>query len=386
MAAGLSETHSAEQTGDNNEHAATNYLAGTSSSCAMCMMAVAKYRCPACDRRTCSLACVNSHKARFECTGKRPRADYVAPLRSFTDQLVTRDFGFLEEVDAALDRADRDFRLLGSELKFHVGRRHRQRIELARACIAPGRGTRLVLAPSAMSIARFNGSYVVGREVGKGKGKGKDKDRGKGKGHKHKRSTSSAQFISWTVEWHFGRCGQVLVDRALPEHSGLRISITRFLENTWARGATKHLLPPYVEAGVDQLQVFLHRPACAARAFQEASFFRDADESSEEVEEEKEGEEEEESEEEDEENTDNRDQAGARKRKRCSSCLMCPFPTEEGYEKLDCSLSLRENLAGRVVVEYPVLHVALPQEVSRFVDKQNTARTSHESPAAEHGQ
>lgn len=35
----------------------------------MCGKASAKYRCPACNLRTCSLACVRAHKSEFECSG-----------------------------------------------------------------------------------------------------------------------------------------------------------------------------------------------------------------------------------------------------------------------------------------------------------------------------
>ena len=64
------------------------------------------------------------------CTGKRARTKHVAPLNSFTDdvpwlhslvrssffardkcQVLLRDFGLLEEVDAAVDRANRDLRI-----------------------------------------------------------------------------------------------------------------------------------------------------------------------------------------------------------------------------------------------------------------------------------
>ncbi len=107
--------------------------------------------------------CSQAHKQQSGCTGKRPRTERVAPLNAFTDhvralaiegfrkiqiaydsiyyhifiyildcsstlklssdldtclredkslhQVLLRDFGLLEEVDAAVDRADRDLRI-----------------------------------------------------------------------------------------------------------------------------------------------------------------------------------------------------------------------------------------------------------------------------------
>ena len=41
--------------------------ARVSSTCAVCALAVAKYTCPRCSVRTCSLACVRAHKRRRVC-------------------------------------------------------------------------------------------------------------------------------------------------------------------------------------------------------------------------------------------------------------------------------------------------------------------------------
>ena len=75
--------------------------------------------------------------------------------------MLLRDFGLLEEVDAAVDRADRELRLRDEELRLYNPWRHKQRIQLARACAMPERQTRLILAPYAMSIARENSSKVA---------------------------------------------------------------------------------------------------------------------------------------------------------------------------------------------------------------------------------
>ena len=59
------------------------------SPCEECGEQPWKYRCPGCARLTCSLPCVQAHKRRTACTGKRARTDPV-PLAQFDDnQLIS---------------------------------------------------------------------------------------------------------------------------------------------------------------------------------------------------------------------------------------------------------------------------------------------------------
>lgn len=369
-------------------------------SCQACGVAESRYRCPACSFRTCSLACVKAHKASSGCTGKRARTELVTPLNSFTDHVVLRDFGLLEDVDSAVDRAHRDISIQTEELKLHQPKRHRQRIALARACAGPERQTRLILAPFALSLARSNTSRVIGGEdkgrgkgkKGKGKGKGKDKGKDKDKG-KEKCDESKPAYIAWRVDWHFGRSGQVLTDKSLPEHEVVGKVLQRFLKNSCNWAATRHLLMPYAEAGLDKLEVFLHQPRRTKETLADLQS-DDKDkwkpvektESHEEApaepsykefagewqstlprppaapcppplslcdeEEEEDDEEEEEEEKELAENTID-DEGDA-------------DDEHVLFVKLDKSRTLRENLMTRAIVEYPVLHVALPQEIHQF--------------------
>jgi hypothetical protein len=65
------------------------------SPCEECGEQPWKYRCPGCSRLTCSLPCVQSHKRRTACTGKRPRTDPV-PLANFDDhQLLSGSNSYL---------------------------------------------------------------------------------------------------------------------------------------------------------------------------------------------------------------------------------------------------------------------------------------------------
>ncbi|CAJ1341615.1 unnamed protein product [Effrenium voratum] len=329
--------------------------------CEVCREKAVCYRCPACELRSCSAACVKVHKVQSGCTGKRPRTEQVAPLNAFTDNVLLRDFGLLEEVDAAVDRAERDLRIREEEMRLYQPRRHKQRIHLARACASAERQTRLILAPFAMTIARENTSRVV--DGGKGRRKGK----GKGKGKKGEQEKPA--YIAWRVDWHFGHCGQVLTDKNLPEHEVVGRVLERFLNNSCAWGPTRHLLAPYVEHGADKLEVFLHQPRVKEPELPgqaeseeepeapEASEAPDAPEAPE-------------------AEVDTLSSAPWRLQPQAESESESESESEQSpgaqgqqqqpFVRLDKLRTLRENLMDRVVREFPVLHVALPQELSRF--------------------
>jgi len=67
---------------------------GLGPTCDTCKQQPSKYRCPACQSRTCSLQCSQQHKHDSGCTtGKRDKLAYV-PLAEFTDRhLLSGDDG-----------------------------------------------------------------------------------------------------------------------------------------------------------------------------------------------------------------------------------------------------------------------------------------------------
>ena len=62
-----------------------------------------KYKCPKCEVRSCSLACVKRHKLEADCDGLRDKTKYL-PLQKFTDMDVVNDFRLLEEVTTTVDK------------------------------------------------------------------------------------------------------------------------------------------------------------------------------------------------------------------------------------------------------------------------------------------
>ncbi|CAK9812859.1 Box C/D snoRNA protein 1 [Anthophora quadrimaculata] len=76
-------------------------------NCEVCNTDKAKYTCPKCEVRTCSLRCVNIHKKELECDGIRDKTKFVT-LQSFTDLDLLSDYRLLEEVGRTVEQLKRD--------------------------------------------------------------------------------------------------------------------------------------------------------------------------------------------------------------------------------------------------------------------------------------
>lgn len=62
----------------------------------MCGATEAKYTCPRCEVKTCSLKCVVIHKKELECDGIRDRTKFVRK-KDFSDTDLLSDYRLLEE-------------------------------------------------------------------------------------------------------------------------------------------------------------------------------------------------------------------------------------------------------------------------------------------------
>ncbi|KAL7902465.1 hypothetical protein HDV63DRAFT_19141 [Trichoderma sp. SZMC 28014] len=77
------------------------------SLCAICHTSVPQYKCPRCNIRTCSLACVKKHKSWSQCSGERDQTAYVPKSRLTTAAGVDHDYNFLHSIEMASERAER---------------------------------------------------------------------------------------------------------------------------------------------------------------------------------------------------------------------------------------------------------------------------------------
>lgn len=77
--------------------------------CEVCNTAEAKYKCPRCMKRTCSVPCVKRHKEQEACSGARNKAAYVA-MEDFTESHLVNDIHFLEDGERQASSLRRSFR------------------------------------------------------------------------------------------------------------------------------------------------------------------------------------------------------------------------------------------------------------------------------------
>ncbi|KAF2346157.1 Zinc finger HIT-type [Trinorchestia longiramus] len=95
-----------------NDGEAQNVVAQPSNLriCSICHSAPARYKCPACSAMTCSCSCVKKHKLQAGCTGIREPVPAVQK-EEMDDEMLQRDYRFLESVLSRLQRSLRDTRV-----------------------------------------------------------------------------------------------------------------------------------------------------------------------------------------------------------------------------------------------------------------------------------
>ncbi|XP_051228474.1 uncharacterized protein [Lolium perenne] len=186
-----------------------------------------KYRCPGCSRLTCSLPCVQAHKRRTACSGKRPRTAPV-PLAHFDDNQLLSDYNLLEETNQAREAAHRlvvgygrnygggDGATLPSWLFFLRKAAHR-------------RGVRLFFLPRGMARREQNRSR-----------------------HFHRKD-----IIYWTLEWRFNSADIILTDHQIDEHASLLSLLEKHLSPT----PLKDQLTPYRNTELRDLKLFIQKSA-----------------------------------------------------------------------------------------------------------------------------
>lgn len=79
-----------------------------STLCSICHIEPPKYRCPRCGARTCSVGCIQKHKARADCDGVRNPRAFLPLAQLKTDAGIDHDFNFLTSIERARQRAEKD--------------------------------------------------------------------------------------------------------------------------------------------------------------------------------------------------------------------------------------------------------------------------------------
>lgn len=131
----------------------------TSAPCAQCAVAQAKYTCPGCSARTCSLPCSKAHKAATACSGVRNPAAYV-PMNAYSYSALMSDYTFLEDLGRKSDGVRRD---RADDGKGHNARERERvlRSELAKAGFGAVRWLPDGMDTKKLNQTRFNPKCVL---------------------------------------------------------------------------------------------------------------------------------------------------------------------------------------------------------------------------------
>jgi len=76
----------------------------TTGKCEVCKAQEARYRCPRCEVKTCSLKCSNAHKASNDCDGKYDVTEYI-PKEKMNVFTFKREYNFLMDITSRLHHA-----------------------------------------------------------------------------------------------------------------------------------------------------------------------------------------------------------------------------------------------------------------------------------------
>ncbi|XP_027161446.1 box C/D snoRNA protein 1-like [Coffea eugenioides] len=189
--------------------------------CEECKHNPAKYKCPGCSIRSCSLPCVKAHKQRTSCTGKKQYKD-VVPLSEFDDNLLLSDYNMLEGVKRVAESAQR------MRIKMCGYSHFRLPLPLkSLRSAAASRRTKLLFFSTGMSKREKNKTYYNYRR----------------------------KYISWTIEWRFNSTNVVLLDHGIHENR----TLYSVIENHLQLGPWKHQLKRFREESLDSLKFFIRK-------------------------------------------------------------------------------------------------------------------------------
>ncbi|XP_061421878.1 box C/D snoRNA protein 1 isoform X2 [Lethenteron reissneri] len=243
-----------------------SYHAEQNEGCEVCAEALAKYRCPCCLLRSCSVACVQAHKTQRHCSGVRNKTIYV-PLGTFSEGHLLSDYRFLEDVGRAVENSTRDAVMHGYG--------HRKTVSVLRN-YARRDGVDLRMLPAGLQRHRDNFSFF------------------------HKREKS----FFWTVKLIFPQSRAEFTERRVAGSQSLADLLTRYVGTDHVEPVTRQRLREYNREHARSVRLFMKeecQPANAAR-----------------------------------------------------------------YHEFLADLSLQENLRGKTIVEYPVLHVVIASHVHAY--------------------
>lgn len=186
--------------------------------CEVCSKNPAKYCCPKCGTRSCSLPCVKLHKDEIDCDGIRERIAYV-PLTGFDELNLLSDYRFLEESARCIDNAMR-YPLKRPRHSLALSRKipfwqYRLVIECRK------RGTCLMIFPETFRRRKINTTYFNGR----------------------------TKEMFWCIEWIFAQAGVKHTSEKVSENITLGEALQSYMSPDSCDPDVKQCLCFYQSAG-----------------------------------------------------------------------------------------------------------------------------------------
>ncbi|XP_059142805.1 box C/D snoRNA protein 1-like [Physella acuta] len=164
--------------------------------CEMCQVVAAKYTCPGCELRTCSLSCVKQHKTQLGCSGERNKAAFV-DMSQYSDGHMLNDYRFLEDASRKLYSnkmpAEHRYKHYGSPYP-------NKRCKLLMTA-AYKRGVKVHMVAPMLSKHKTNTSFY----------------------------TIKTDKIVWHIEWNFVASKTLVKDEKVPEDTPLMDAAKKFV-------------------------------------------------------------------------------------------------------------------------------------------------------------
>lgn len=201
--------------------------------CSVCSECAAKYSCPACDVRSCSVSCIKTHKRSKPCSGIRDRTAKVEK-ENMDNLMLLSDYRFLEEIDHKLEGG------LRNPLRKYIAPKNDQRSDLPPHLVrlkwqAQNRGTILDYIPQHFSRHRENSTRYKYKE---------------GK-------------IRWHIKWIFHQANVTFVDESVDEDTPIVDILDKYMEPGGELDQeTEEKLCFYHSASYNRIAVLLRTEMC----------------------------------------------------------------------------------------------------------------------------
>nr|CAH7762000.1 unnamed protein product [Callosobruchus chinensis] len=196
--------------------------------CEVCDYHEAKYTCPRCEVKTCSLKCNKIHKLEVECSGDRDRTKYV-PMQKFTSLDLSSDYRLLEEITRGLDASKKSFGRKFDNLSGFL-------LKLQRMCYA--RKTKIKFLPFKFQRRRENSTKIKGFE------------------------------IHWHIDWIFVNADNLKIADCVPEGEKIGRAVGKHLQqNNNSSDKLSEILKYYRAVGIPGMKLFLKAEQKAGKKF-----------------------------------------------------------------------------------------------------------------------